>query len=227
MPSIFLTRSSNRSKDFTARLSKISEKITTESLLEFVAIEFEAIPSSDWIFFYSQKGVQYFFATLEKKGLSVAQNVKFGAFGNKTASLLASFVTHVDFVGTADATSTSKALIEVARNQSVIFAKGSNSLDSLRQHVQGHLQYLDLEVYLNRPKTNLDIPYHDILVFTSPLNLITYSQKYDIQTSQTVFVIGSSTANAALQSGIESFRISKTPSLSSLADCVEEYILSN
>ncbi|MBT8220140.1 MAG: uroporphyrinogen-III synthase [Bacteroidia bacterium] len=226
-PSIFLTRSRDRSKEFINQLSTISKKITTKSLIDFSVVTFSSIPLSDWIFFYSQKGVKFFFDNIEKEGLRIGKNVKFAVFGNSTASFLESFVNSVDFVGTADAFATAKSFLEVASDQSVVFVKGTNSMDSLRPYLQEKMIYIDLVVYENRPKTNVELSYHDILVFTSPMNLTAYLMNSEILTDQTIFVIGTSTATTALQSDIESFRVPRTPSISALAECVEEYILSD
>ena len=61
MKKIFISKKLDSSSIFKTKLENAGFEVWGESLLQLELIPFEKIPSVDWIFFYSQNGVQFFF----------------------------------------------------------------------------------------------------------------------------------------------------------------------
>lgn len=51
----------------------------------------------------------------------------------------------------------------------------------------------NLYVYKTSIRTDIEIPYSDILIFTSPSNVISYYNKYKVDPRQIVIAIGTTT----------------------------------
>lgn len=221
---VFISRSRDEAIDFITRLPDQVKDVHAESLIEFSPLAFQDIPSCDWIFFYSKRGIRYFFDQFAKSTMQLDPKIKFAAFGEQSSAFLNHYVRNIDFVGSSNSNSTAQNFLKIAEGQEVLFVKGVNSLDSLKSILTNHLAYKELVVYNNIPKQHAQLGDYDILVFTSPMNLRTYFKINPIKENQTIYVIGASTASAALQSGIEKFYVSPSPSLSSLADMISEHI---
>lgn len=224
-PKIFISRSKENSSVFIKELSSLSKSITTESLIKFSPIPFVDLPKCDWIFFYSQSGIKYFFDNIQSSNIEIGSNVKFATFGESSATLLKTYIDEVDFAGNSEAAGTAKLFQPFALGKSILFVKGKNSLDSLRPFLKNQIQYLDFVVYDNTQRSDIHLEYHDILVFTSPMNLKSYFNTYPIIDSQNIFLIGPSTASAARDIGINNYSVSEIPSLASLVDSVKDYLL--
>ena len=84
------------------------------------------------------------------------------------------------------------------------------------------LEIIDLVVYKNAPKSQINIPEVDILVFTSPMNAQVYFQKYALQSTTKTIAIGNTTAKALQTIGVKNIIISKNPSEQSLVEAVRE-----
>jgi len=78
----------------------------------------------------------------------------------------------------------------------------------------------DLIVYANEVKSNFTIPYCDVLVFTSPLNVKAYFQKYPLKSKQKIIAIGKTTEKTLQQLGIKNSIIAEKPSEQALAKAV-------
>lgn len=220
-PTIFISRDNRRSEVFTKIVQNASNHITCESLLDFSVIESTGLPKHGWLFFYSQTGVDFFLKQHSLDEVS-ASSLKIAAFGPKTSLYLKDQGIQVDFIGTGEANATSALFLLEDDLTSVCFIKGKNSKESLRALLEGIPKISTIDIYDNKGKQHMDIPLSDILVFTSPLNLETYYKHYPKKSSQKVVVIGTSTAMAALSTGIEEVHIPAQPSLESLATLVIE-----
>ncbi len=216
-PSVFISRSEKRSKTFLDRVKGITEQVLCESLIDFSIVNAGALPDNGWLFFYSQTGVDLFLRQYSSHEV-IARNLKVAAFGPKTGEYILDHNLHLDFIGTGEATSTGRAFLGEGNMSHVCFIKGMTSKNSLYPILEGHADLSTLVVYDNIGKTQLDVKQTDILVFTSPLNLKTYHLHKPINSFQKVIVIGTSTAIAAISIGIPELRISRKPSIESLAD---------
>ena len=218
-PTVFISRDKNRAQAFTDIINNASSEIICESLLEFNEVTSAGLPDDGWLFFYSQTGVDYFLRQHSKDALE-SRKLKIASFGPKTGQHLIDHGLSVDFIGSGEARSTATTFLEDQKPLRVCFVKGTTSKDSIKPLVEESVETSSMVVYDNQSKTFLNFPQANILVFTSPLNLETYFNHYSIESTQKVVVIGTSTAMAALNMGIEEVHISNEPSLESLATLV-------
>jgi len=218
LPSIFISRSKHRTQEFVKALKDCSGNIFSESLIDFSLIPSTGLPDSGWLFFYSQTGVDFFIKQHDWNEIA-AISLKIGVFGPKTGLYLRSKGYNVDFIGTGEAQSTATLFLK-NDVQRVCYIKGSSSKDSLSALLGDQVSQTSINVYHNKPRAEFNIPKTDILVFTSPLNLETYFNRYPITTKQKVIVIGTTTAMKALELDINEVHIAKETTLESLADSV-------
>jgi len=217
MPSVFISRSKERAASFISAVQPFSSRIIAESLIDFKPIKGGSLPNTDWLFFYSQTGADHFFRQysileIHKNGFKIA------TFGKKTGAYIQERYHAVEFIGDGVANSTAEQFVQEHQSESVCIVRGLSSVNSLFHVLSPICQLEELIVYENTPKTSVAIDKTDIVVFTSPMNLETYFEKYAIDQAQKVLVIGATTAMSALNNGIDTFHISKLPSMESLAD---------
>lgn len=212
MKKIFISRPLKSDSIFCKELEKAGFEVYGESLLEFELVPFDKIPEVDWVFFYSQKGVRFFFDQIRDNFIFLSPIVQMAGFGKKTAEVIESYGLTCDFVGTGKAESTTPKFIKEAKGQKVLFPRAENSQRSVQQLIDNELVTEDLVIYKNYPKRNFDIPKMDYLVFTSPLNSKAFFKKYKYEKGQKVFSIGETTANALNELGIEEVLFPKKPS---------------
>lgn len=210
---IFISRNLTVESPFYALLNK-KASIEAQSLINFEAVPIPPIPISDWLFFYSKKGLDFGWPHLHP----LNPLPKIAVLGAASAEYLEQqFGQVADFVGTGAPAPTAKAFLEIANGQRVCFVQAQNSRQSIAQLLGTQIQAQTLVVYNNRPKTTLDIPPCDILVFTSPLNVQAYYQQYSIQKQQKVIAIGQTTANALTALGLTTYSVAPVPQERALA----------
>ncbi len=212
MKKIFISRNLKSDSIFLNRLESEGFEVRGESLLEFEFIPFKKIPYVDWIFFYSQKGVTFFFNHIRQNNISLAENIRFAGFGNMTSEKIKSFGVECHFIGQGSAKETTNLFLVQAKNQKVLFPRAKNSQRSVQQLIENQLVIIDFVIYKNKAKANFDIPNMDYLVFTSPLNAQTFFKKYKKQKGQKIFAIGNTTANALAELGIKEIIFPQIPS---------------
>lgn len=188
-------------------------RINHESLLDFQPIPFEKVPTADWFFFYSQQGVKHFLSQTK-----IESRYRIATFGKKTAQRLLEMGIPVSFVGDGNAATTAPAFAQVATGEKVVFVRAQHSRMSLQQLLKKQIKQIDLIVYNNTPKMEYQLPYHDILVFTSPLNAQAYYTKYRCDPNQTVIAIGETTKAHLNTMGIDNVLVPVSPSEESIVD---------
>lgn len=186
-------------------------EIWDESLLEFELVPFEEIPDVDWIFFYSQKGVQFFFNHILKNNIRLSEKIQFAGFGEKTAQTIEQF-TKCHFAGTGNAKTTAPDFLKIAKGKKVLFPRAENSQRSVQQLIDNQIITIDLIVYNNFPKRDFNIPQMDYLFFMSPMNAKAFFQKYKLEKDQKIFAIGKTTAKALADLGIKNVIFPNKPS---------------
>ena len=211
MKKVFISRKLNSDSIFKIKLKNEGFEIWDESLLEFELIPFEEIPTVDWIFFYSQKGVQFFFNHIRNNNISFSKNIQFAGFGEKTAETIEQF-TKCHFIGTGDAKTTASDFVKITTGQKILFPRAENSQRSVQQLIDNQVITIDLIVYKNFPKKELNLPRIDYLFFTSPMNAKVFFQKYQLEKDQKVFAIGKTTAQTLADLGINNVIFPKKPS---------------
>ncbi len=215
-----ITRSQGRESPFRRRLEAAGHAVTGRSLVRFEAVSFREVPPADWVFFYSRRGVQYFFEGLEQAGLSLPAGVRLAAIGRGTAQALGRLGRQADFSGEGDPGQAARAFARQAAGQRVLFPRARRSRQSVQQDLDGIIEAVDLVVYDNRPAEAVPTGPFDVLVFTSPLNAQAYFARQPRRAGQRLVAIGRTTAAALQALGMEEVAIAAAPSEEELAEVV-------
>ena len=221
MKKIFISRAQSADSVFSKELTRAGYEVHGESLLSFYPIPFTSVPVTDWLFFYSQRGVHFFFEQYAKIGDITSFPYKCAVFGPATADAIRQFNVTPYFTGTGNAVSDSKYFYEVIAGEPVCFVQAKNSQQSVQRIMEDQIEVLNLVVYDNDIREDFSLPYFDILVFTSPMNAQAYFEKYDLKEDQVVIAIGHTTKSALLELGVKCL-VSEFPSELALAKvCLE------
>lgn len=188
--SIFISRKLNSDSPFFALSQKNGVSIIDESLLRIVQIRFSYTPQTSWIFFSSKNAIDYFFAQQPK----LPRGVKYGVISDASAKHLLKHHATADFIGKGvNLVSIAKDFREVLQNDSVLFPQAIDSYQTIQKQLAFTNTCYNLYVYKTSIRTDIDVPYSDILIFTSPSNVTAYYNKYRSDSRQTVIAIGSTT----------------------------------
>jgi uroporphyrinogen-III synthase len=167
--------------------------IYDESLIDFTAIPFTK-PETNWIFFYSKKGIDFYFENLD---LDTSQN--YAVLGSATASYFNLKTNHfVDFIGNNNGEQIAERLKKTINGDSITFIKAKNSIESVETYFVESDNHKALAIYENRIKKveaikSMEIPSCDIVVLTSPMNAKAWFD-YKSYTNEKVIAIGKTTA---------------------------------
>ncbi len=217
MQRVFITRALKETDFFKTALEKVGFVVFGQSLIQFSPVVLEAIPTCDWLFFYSKNGVRFFFQAIDNQSII---DKKIGTIGESTAHVLEQeFGIKADFIGTGDPLQTAKDFELKAKNETVLFPRAEQSKKSIQEQLGKTIITKDLIVYKNEPVTDFEIVAADILVFTSPLNVKVYFDKVLLQPEQVVIAIGQTTAKYLQDIGIQSI-ISNAPNENALVEAV-------
>jgi len=199
-------------------LHQAGHEVIGKSLIEFSPLPFILPKESDIIFFYSRNGVKYFIA-----GIDNIPPVDFACMGQGTADDLMKFNIKSSFIGDGNPENTAQLFKEYSENKKVLFVQAENSKKSIQKILGNSKNHLDLIIYSNKKKKDFNFPNADILVFTSPINVEAYLNKYLIK-KEKIIAIGNTTAEKLIELKINNFFISKNPSEKSLSEKVLEII---
>ena len=214
---IFISRELDQKSPFKKALSHVSVDIDDQSLIFFSSVEFKQV-SSNWLFFYSKTGIQYF---LSQGGSSIKK--KIGTFGPSTADYFFRTTSQkVDFIGTGERHDVADKFEKTIGSEKVLFIVGQNSLRSV-QKILNNDHHQEIIVYDNRPKTEFNISEPDIAVFTSPMAVNTYFYKYPDRHHLNI-AIGNTTFEALEKTNSNNSIMSEEPTEKSLAHSVLSYL---
>ncbi len=211
--SVFITRDLTPDSDFLYLLSEEGWQVNGFSLLEFEGVPF-TYPRVDWIFFYSKNGIKFFFEQEEYA------NEKLAVMSKASAEYLLEYNVAADFIGTGDATTTAPAFLRMAKGQRVLFPHAKNSRHSIRQIIENEIIAIDIVVYKNQKTSNFPPSDAAVLVFTSPMNVEAYFEKYSLKQKQKLVAIGHTTATKLTVLGLHKFKIATEPNETALAHAV-------
>lgn len=218
MKTIFITRNLKPTDFFQTELEEVGFSVSGNSLIEFSKVEFEELPTCEWLFFYSKNAVRFF---VEQIDLQFIQSKKIATIGEATADFIRSnYNLKIDFIGTGEPLQTAKAFVSFAANQTVLFPRAESSRQSIQKQLGNTIIQKDLIVYKNQPKADFEIIEADILVFTSPINAQAYFAKANFKANQTIIAIGNTTANALFEMGIKKVKIAAAPSEKGLVETI-------
>lgn len=190
MKSIFISRSLDSDSVFFKELSGNKFTIIDLPLIDIVKIPFSYTPQVNWIFFTSKNSIKYFF----EQNPTVSENVKYGIISQASEKTLRYFGKHSTFVGNGvDLAKIAKDFRQVLGNDSVLFPQAMDSLQTIQKYLAFTNTTHNLYTYKTILKTEFELPYTDIVVFTSPSNVKAYFSKYKLDPRQLVVAMGSST----------------------------------
>lgn len=214
---VFISRDLVPDSIFKATLEANGITVKGLALIELEAVEFEDVPTTDWIFFYSRNAVKYFFAGLKTE---LSDSVRYACIGRATADALQVYQSKIDFIGSGKPAETAAEFVKLASNQRVLFPRARHSRQSIQKALQKYIISLDLVVYNNKPKVSCSMTDSRYLVFTSPLNVEAYFRNNHLQPHQKLVAIGESTAAALRKRGYCEITIAAQPNESSLAQSI-------
>lgn len=214
-PSSVFISSDLSEQDYIIRaLKTLDYTVHYESLITFSPLNFEFPKDADYVFFSSKNGVKFFFDAVE----TFPSNIKIGAVNKGTAQALFALGYHVDFIGNGgDIAKVSEDFDNVASGK-VVFIQAKNSLRSIQKFIRKQSDTQTLVVYENKPKTIIEKRTEKLLIFTSPMNVEAYFNRYGLSEEQSVISIGSSTSDKLKSLGFTDFKTAFEPTYISIID---------
>jgi uroporphyrinogen-III synthase len=198
--SVLITRDLEDDSFFKKTLEGNGYKVTGISFIETKKIEFNKTPQSDWVFFASSNAVDYFF----EQSPELKPKTKFGVIGKSTEMTLKKHNRNAAFVGSVNDTKVvGKKFAKTVAGESVLFPQAKGGLRTIQQQFEDTGKLTDLIVYETVKKEKLELPEAEVLVFTSPSNVVSYFEKGKIKAGQKVIAIGASTEKKLKESGVE------------------------
>ncbi|MDP5090073.1 MAG: uroporphyrinogen-III synthase [Saprospiraceae bacterium] len=195
MRRIFISRHLPENSSFREKLASFgSFIIQDEPLIDLLPIPFSIIEPCDWIFFSSKNAVSFFFKQIKSLSIKIPTSVKWGAIGLATAKELLTYQITADFSGNGNPEVVGISFSTLVTGKKVLFPAAKNSRESIQRFIKNEaLEIINLAIYDNLPKSDFEVAPSDIYVFTSPLNVIAYSKKYDLS-DKNCLAIGETTA---------------------------------
>lgn len=195
MTRVFISRQLPENSPFREKLASFgSFVIQDESLIDLIPIPFSIIEPCDWIFFSSKNAVSFFFKQIKSLAVKIPTSVKWGAIGLATTKELLNYQITADFSGNGNPEEVGISFSTLVTGKKVLFPSAKNSQESIQRFIKNEaLEIINLAIYDNLPKSAFEVAISDIYVFTSPLNVITFSKKYDL-TDKNCIAIGETTA---------------------------------
>ena len=225
MTRVFISRQLPENSPFREKLASFgSFVIQDEPLIDLIPIPFSIIEPCDWIFFSSKNAVSFFFKQIKSLSIKIPTSVKWGAIGLATAKELLTYQITADFSGNGNPEEVGISFSTLVTGKKVLFPSAKNSRESIQRFIKNEaLEIINLPIYDNLPKSNFEVAPSDIYVFTSPLNVIAYSKKYDL-TDKNCIAIGETTAQQLKYSGALSILTSPFTTEESMAQSIIDFL---
>lgn len=221
--SAFISRALADGSPFQHLLLAAGFEVYGQSLLKFEPIAFSSPTTTDWVFCYSARSVDFFFNGLLAQGIPSARYQHFAALGSGTAKALLRWAIQPDFVGTGNPDETAAAFEQLARGKSVLFPRAEQSRQSVQRSLSDAVRVFDLVVYRNSIDHRVTAPVTRYVALTSPLNAEAYLQQ-EVASDNTRFVaIGKTTARALKMLEVSDFRIAHQSSEQGLAETIIQW----
>jgi len=184
------------------------------SFVSFEAIPFDEIPEADWLFFYSKRGVQYFFK--QPNDNEFLKKTKIAVMGKGTASELSKIAMPVDFIGEGQPQEVAAAFLQIAKGQSILFIRALHSNNSVRKLLENESNCNDLIVYKNTIQPHKLEKAYDVIIFTSPLNVEGFFSLNQLEKHTKVISIGPSTTQKLIELNVDGIIESPNPEMERL-----------
>jgi hydroxymethylbilane synthase len=188
--SVLITRDLTDDSYFKNVLEHNEYKVHGISFIETKKVEIIAVPASDWVFFASSNAVKFFF----EQNPELKPKTKYGVIGKSTEHTLKQYNKNAAFVGSVNDTKVvGKKFAKAVGNETVLFPQAKGGLRTIQQQFEDATKLTDLVVYETVKKENDALPASELVVFTSPSNVVSFFEKWSLATNQKVVAIGKST----------------------------------
>jgi len=197
--SVFISRKVEENGAFTRLKNDATITLIDEPLIEINPVRYSYTPQTKWIFFSSKNSITYFFA----QNPILPANVNYGVVSIVSANYLLTFGKEANFIGQGNnMLQIAKDFKEALKNDTVLFPQAIDSLQTIQKQLSFTNTCYNLYVYKTSIKSDFTIPYTDILIFTSPSNVLSYFNKYKIDSRQLVIAMGDATKYKLTEYGI-------------------------
>jgi uroporphyrinogen-III synthase len=224
MKKVFISRNLSPQSIFLKELTEVGFEVKGESLIELEGKPFGDFPPTDWVFFYSKNAVRFFEKGISKELKSeIIESIQIAVIGESTGKLAEKIFGKCDFIGDGNPEKTAESFLKIAKNQSVLFPRASNSRQSIQKILADKIEAFDLVVYKNKPRSDFELPHFDALVFTSPMNVKAYFSKKSLTENQSIISIGKTTAKSLKKLGLNQVILSPKPTEGALVETVKAH----
>lgn len=197
--SVFISRKVEENGAFTRLKNDATITLIDEPLIEINPVRYSYTPQTKWIFFSSKNSITYFFA----QNPILPAKVNYGVVSVVSANYLLTFGKEANFIGQGNnMLQIAKDFKEALKNDTVLFPQAIDSLQTIQKQLSFTNTCYNLYVYKTSIKSDFTIPYTDILIFTSPSNVLSYFNKYKIDSRQLVIAMGDATKYKLTEYGI-------------------------
>ncbi|PCH96730.1 MAG: hydroxymethylbilane synthase [Bacteroidetes bacterium] len=216
--SVYITRDLRKDDFFKNVLEGNGYKVKGTSLIDIRRLDYKdqiKDKKHEWVFFSSKQAVVHFFEQDPELG-----PVKYAALGKATAGEMRKYGARADFVGYSTDTKLTGRQFASSVTGLVLFPQARGSMRVIQRQFgnQDHVQ--DLVVYETLKKDVPKMPEADIILFTSPSNVIVYCNSKKLALNQRVIAMGNATGNELLRQGVEYYTLVNSFDDSGLAQAV-------
>lgn len=163
---LFISRALKDDSPLLAAYPRDAHEWTDVSLLAFEPIDHDT-PESDWLFFYSPRGVDFFY----KNEKSENRSYKVICYGPGTARHYQQ-VTGLspEVIGTGDSSNTLPMLLDAVGDESICFVRGRQSVRAIQQLLLDSVRATEVIVYDTTLRSDVELSHYDYALITSPLS---------------------------------------------------------
>lgn len=222
IPTVFVSRALSENSPIRA-VVKDRGTIVDQSLIDITpCTEDIDIDQYTWLFFYSRNGVRCFY---ELYTIENVKGKKIAALGTGTAEELRHLGYTPDYIGNGMAEDIAEEYPKLLNSDtdSILFLRATNSLDTLYKLLKKKIRCSSTPIYRNTPIYQEYKKTHDVLVFTSSLNVLAYIEKNRID-SQVCIAIGHPTYKTLSEKGIKNIVLAQSPSELGIAATLDDIL---
>jgi len=220
--SVYITRDIRKDDCFHSVLSANGFKVEGKSLIETKRVTVNNTPKSySWVFFASKQAVWHFFSQY-----NCNDEIKYGVIGQSTAEALRKHGKKPNFIGySTDTRLTGRQFAAMVGSKKVLFPQARGSMRAIQQQFYKKEQVIDLAVYETISHADVKISPAEIVVFTSPSNVVAYFKNNKISKDQKVIAMGNATGKALKKYNIHQYSL--PPSFTDTGLAAAVFLVSN
>ncbi len=197
--SVFITRDLDENSYLGRYLAKHNIQVDARSLIKIYPtinkLDSFILKRADWIFFNSKNAIEHFF----KLEPWILKKTKLAVLGRGSEDALRKYGRVADFSGDNLGIKTEDIAKEFAKlvdGQTVFIPRAKDSLMSIQNALTPETTVIDMPFYETVVQENVGKTNAEVLIFTSPSNVMAYFQENLIDPGQKIICIGHSTAKA-------------------------------